>query len=270
MSRSTCAIGVLLWTVSGVACSERQPRNPSLPWTVDEASQLLDAIEQCPVPLERPVVVLTGYLDPGLGSTWTASLVRGWATEGERVLPISFLTCFTFDSARERVIAAVDEAFPWDHPLWTREVDVIAMSMGGLIARYAAAPVHGDGGPLRRLAIARLFSISTPHVGAKMAWLPFPHPMQLDMRHGSAFLERLERLEGQRDYPIFPYVLLGDWIVGAENAAPRGQEPFWAADRWWSLSHYVANTDPRILGDIARRLRGEPPLTVFPPTPLPP
>jgi hypothetical protein len=35
-------------------------------------------------------------------------------------------------------------------------------------------------------------------------------------------------------------------------------------------AHLMAMADPRIIADVARRLRGEPPLTSDPPEPLPP
>ncbi len=74
----------------------------------------------------------------------------------------------------------------------------------------------------RRLRIARLMTISTPHRGAAMAALPTIESRVRDMRAGSAFLCALDDCEA--GYELVPYCRLNDWIVGEENAAPPGRE----------------------------------------------
>jgi hypothetical protein len=124
----------------------------------------------------------------------------------------------------------------------------------------------------KRLRVRRLFTASSPHLGAMRAErLPQLLRMQKDMTPGSAFYRELEESErrGGLNYEIFPYVRLGDDVVGAQNAAPKGRVAWWVPNPPGEFTHVGAMTDPRILADVVRRLRGESPLTKEPPTPLP-
>ena len=245
--------------------------NSSFDVTLSDAQQVLRAMKADPKPLERPLVVLGGFCDPGVASAHLRKEFRR-LTGDRRVVGVSFLFCGDFDACKREVIAAVDKAFPTDDPAWTTEVDVIGVSMGGLVARYAAAPdpFLPDA---RRLRVARMFTISTPHRGATLAVMPTLHTLQLDMRANSRFLRSLERREAKPGenprYELYPYVRLGDVIVGSENAAPEGQNPLWVPAAPFQESHMMAVLDARIIADVARRLRGEEPLVTGPPQPLP-
>lgn len=240
--------------------------NASFDVTVSDARQAMSEMRDEPKPLERPLVVLGGFCDPGFAPGLLRAQFRR-LTGDDRVIGVSFLFCGDFGDCRDRVIRAVDKAFPSDDPNWTSEVDVIGVSMGGLVARYAAAP-HEDDPTGRRLRVARLFTIGTPHGGASLAVLPTWHRLQLDMREDSAFLRRLQEAE-TGEVEIIPYVRLGDRIVGAQNAAPHGKTPWWLPAEPLQDSHIMATMDARIIADVARRLRGEPTLTSDPPEPLP-
>jgi pimeloyl-ACP methyl ester carboxylesterase len=178
---------------------------------------------------------------------------------------VSFFTCLDLAACRDRLLRAVDRAFPGEDPTWTTEVDVIAQSMGGLVARYAALPPPEETG--RRLRIARLFTISTPHRGARLAWLPTLHPLHRSMRPGSPVLQELQSACPQTRYELYPYVGYHDLVVGREHAAPEGRTAWWVDTGPPGLAHLGAMVDPRILADIARRLRGEEPFTRARPAP---
>ncbi len=252
------AVGVM------VGCATPPP-NPSFAVEVHQAREAIKQMQGEPKRLARPVVLLPGWLDPGLAPLILECTIQP-AVTGERIVTPSFVFAFTFDQLRDRVIEAVDEAVPSDDPLWTAEVDVVAVSMGGLVARYAAAEVEGK----RRLRIGRLLTISTPHRGAAMARVPWPDPLAIDMRPGSAFLRRLDAAWPDRRYKVVPYARLGDRIVGIENTAPPGHRPWWVPNEAFEFAHLNASTDPRIVADIMRRLRQEPPLTTWPKTAAPP
>lgn len=239
----------------------RQTFNPSFPVTRGQAQTLLKEMQACPVVLQRPVVVLGGWLDV-LAARGLASRLRK-VTGDARVISVSFATAKTFDQCRERVIQAVDEAFGLSPGEATTGVDTIGFSMGGLVARYAAAPTASR----RHLRIVRLFTISTPHQGANLARLPMLNRLQKAMRCGSDFLRRVA--SEKPEYPICCYVRLGDVMVGTANAAPRGSGVWWVDRPPLERAHASAWRDPRIVADIARRLRGETPLTVGSPSPLP-
>jgi pimeloyl-ACP methyl ester carboxylesterase len=252
---------VLVSLVSGCAA---RPVNPSFAISHDQARDALRAMAQLPKPLDRPLVIVNGYDDPGMGSL----LVR-WQLDpvirDRRVVTVGLQWAATFEECRDKIVAAVDHAYPNDHPDRTCDVDVIGVSMGGLAARYAATPKPGK----RRLAVARLFTISSPLRGAKLASLPTFDSKQIDMRKGSQFLKDLTAAEPPEPFTLVPYVRLGDAIVGAANAAPEGHTAWWVPVGPLDLAHISAECDPRIIADIARRLRDEEPFTTDPPAPLP-
>lgn len=246
-------------------------------------------------PLDRPVVVIDGYLDPGLGSAVVSGWVRKLTPDENQVITVNLLSCTNFDACRQKIVAAVEAAFPTGDRDDTCEVDVIGLSMGGLAARYAALPEcfealessaadsTADDGPIdvdpadaqlprpKRLNIARLFTLSSPHLGATMADVPTYMfiATQRDMRRGSPFLKRLNDPAHAPDYAIIPYVRLADLTIGEQNAAPPGQTPIWLPKGWLDSAHAGVVMDPRIAADVCRRLRGEPTFVTEPREPLP-
>ena len=237
--------------------------NPSLPVTVDEGKAALETMKQDPRPLDRPLVVAGGIHDPGFLSASIARKVRSITTDDDRVISVSFFGVSTFDRCREKLIEAVQRLAPSDDPAQTVDVDVIGFSMGGIVARHAARP-RDDGG--RRLVINRLFTISSPHRGARLAILPTLDQRKHERRSGSPFLQSLDEDLEASGYELYTYTRLGDLIVGSENTAPPGMTPWWVSTPPFGMSHTGAHDDPRILADIGRRLRGEPPLATSPAT----
>lgn len=227
-------------------------------------------MEADPKPLARPVIVLSGIYDPGVNSRAIVERMAAVTTSADSFVVVSFNGASSFDQCAERVIAAVEAQWPSVNENETAEVDVIASSMGGLVARCAAISPEADSPRNRkRLKIARLFTISTPHRGAKLAIRNFPDQRIADMHCKSPFIEDVASQEGL-EYELIPYVRLDDFVVGDENAAPPDRHPWWVPNDLFKSAHMESNDDPRILADIARRLRGEPPFTTEPATPLPP
>ncbi len=251
-----------IWSVLGCAA----PRNTSFDLSLADARADLKRLRQAPVEPERPIVIATGFLDPGVVPILLAGRLRDLTHEEAAIVRASFLFNFTFQSCRDKLIREVERQCPSDDPQWTSEVDVIGFSMGGLVARYAALP-RTDGG--KRLRIRTLFTISTPHRGARLARLPALDARARDMRAGSAFLRELDAALPTARYELCCYTSLGDFIVGAENAAPANQPAWWVSSRFLQPAHFSAWNDPRILADICRRVRREEPWTTRPPAPLP-
>ncbi len=252
----TVAVTVVL---TGCHCGNA---NPSFPLTIDQAKETLAGIGEDPKALERPLVCITGWLDLGAKKVLDKHFAR--AVTDDRVLVIRVDDTSTMEEARERVMDAAMERFPGDDPAWTAEVDVIGFSMGGLVARTCADPATGD----RHLRIVRLFTVSTPHLGASMAGGAVFSSQGRDMKKGSAFLTYLNN-EVEIDYEVVPYTRLCDAAVNEANTAPPGYMPWWVSAPAFQDSHVDAIRDPRILTDITLRLRGETPATTSPPTPLP-
>jgi hypothetical protein len=136
--------------------------------------------------------------------------------------------------------------------------------MGGLVARAAA--IADPGGRRARLRIRRLFTLGTPHRGARITPYLAPDPASRQMRPGSAFLGALDDAMARADYELICYARLGDSWVGARNTAPPGHETHWKRGLVL-MSHQTISHDALITTDIARRLRGEPPLAVRPSPP---
>ena len=201
------------------ACSVDSP-NSSFSIGRSEARDCLRRMGESPKPLERPVVIVGGIHDPGFVVSSISRQLRRLTGDDDRFVRVSFIgpRCDTFDRCREKLIAAVDLAFPTDDPAETVEVDVIAFSMGGIVSRHAARPPH-DGG--RRLRVQRLFTISSPHRGARLAGLPtLGDQRKIDMRPGSDFLAGLDADLEQAGYELVTYTRLDDLVVGPENTAP--------------------------------------------------
>jgi pimeloyl-ACP methyl ester carboxylesterase len=240
------------------------PVNPAFPLSLEQAKVALSEMRESPAPLARPLVIIGGYGDPGIA---TSAIRRGVAScvAGGTVVTVDVWTAETFEDARDIVLAAVDAACPTDDPLQTVEVDCICHSMGGLVALYAADPAAG----VRSLRVARVFCIGTPFGGAAAAALPSFSPIVADMRAGSPFLVRLTAPESVSRCIIVPYTRSDDGFVGARNTAPPGQLPWWVPAEFVDSGHFTSFDDARIQADIARRLRGDPPFTREPRTPLP-
>jgi len=256
-------------------CKQSQYANPSFPLSESDAKRDLALMANHPVTLRRPAVVLGGWGDLfGLPPATLAKQLRQ-ATGDDRITAVHFGGCFSFDACRERLIQHIQQAYPSDEPGKTTPVDIIGFSMGGIVARYAAAPpevsppperlaqpqTDNAGHPIKRLDIARLFTISTPHRGALMATVLTPGGLARNMKPGAPFMQALDAHLANADYSVIPYVRLNDLIVGEFNAAPHGHHPHWLKPTPFTRSHADAYRDPRIVADLARRLRGETPYT---------
>lgn len=249
-------------------CASDAPLNPSFPLTRAEARSAIEQMHAAPKSLVRPVVVLGGIHDPGFVPSHIADVIRDSVPDRQRIIDIAFFETRTFDSCALKLVRTLEETFPSADAIETVEVDVVAFSMGGLVARHAASHAfavrHG-----RRLRIARLFTISSPHRGADLAKLPTLDNRARDMRPGSPFLESLDADSDAGDeYPVFAYVRLEDGVVGEDNAAPAGMAAWWVPSGF-TFSHMLAGYDQRILADILRRLRYEEPFSIEPPAPMP-
>lgn len=254
------------WMLAGICIAgcAKERVNPSFVLDKRDARRAVQQMEACPRPLERPLVILGGFADPGFHTSSMRSACRKLFSD-ERIIVVNFTGTTNFQQCSGRVVEAVEEAFPSSDPQQTIEVDVVGLSMGGLVARVAAEMEYPE---QKRLQIARLFAVSSPLRGAKLARYPLVlTSMHRDMREGSELMVHLN--DEAPPYEVFCYTKLNDPIVGEELAAPARQTAWWLDSPSMGNSHFGAMIDPRILADIARRLRGEQPFTTDPPAPLP-
>ena len=258
--RISIAICVLLLTAG---CAQRA--NPSFPLTVDQADKKIDEMSRTPRPFERPVLVLAGYNDLGVGPAFVAYKLHSVSDNQSEIVPISFQLFGDMESFRQHLIDVVEAKYPSKDRNQTTPVDVIGISLGGLVARYAADPPDEK---YKRLNIVHLYTISSPLAGAKVAqrfgWIDAMKQVKPD----SPMIQRLNRPTAP-SYELVCYTRLGDDTVGEHLASPPGQPVWWVDTPPLSLAHDGAINDSRILADIERRLRHEPPLASAPPAALP-
>lgn len=258
-------------------CTADRPLNPTFPITHAEARADLRRMRASKRAFLRPVVVCAGIFDPGAGSRWVARHLREMTSTPELVVDTGFFGCPTFDACRARVLERFTRRFPSPSgPLDSAETDAVGVSMGGVVARYAALSGTDSNTPGPRLNLRRLFTIGSPHHGAAWWDRALWDERGLDMKPGGPLINRLNaqwnrlRNAGSPEhYEVFAYVRLGDMIVGEANAAGPDGGLWWTGNPALELAHMQAFDDPRIIADIARRLRGETPLTIEPAAPLP-
>ena len=264
---------VLLCCLAATGCAGLRGDNPAFPISHAEADRQLRAMRDDPAELRRPVVFVGPFVDLFLAEWLTTGELKKHFSNDEWITGVSFGPWMSFEGCRRKLLERVEDRFPSDDPRWTTEVDVIGYSMGGIVARYSALPFEldpiDDSEPGKRLRVARLFTIASPHRGADMAALGGLNRLAAGMQTDSPLLRLLDGALPTAEYELIPYARLGDAVVGVGNTAPPGRTPYWVSSRPLELAHVQAAYDPRILADIVRRLRGEPPLTGPVPAPLP-
>ncbi|HBB31010.1 MAG TPA: lipase [Cyanobacteria bacterium UBA8803] len=85
------------------------------------------------------------------------------------------------DQLATQVADYVDQTFPPEQP-----IDLVGLSMGGLVSRYYVQRLGGID------RVQRFITISAPHQGTRMAYL-WNRPGCVHMRPGSAFLKDLNQ-----------------------------------------------------------------------------
>lgn len=246
------------WIVGSGGCAALP--NPDFPAAGTEVRAEWARMKAEPRGLDRPLLVLDGWRQPDF-SAWSLSetLRRLVGAKKDRVLAASYMNQSNLDRMADDIIRRVEARWPSDDPQWTTEVDVVGFSMGGIVAR-AAAMDRASSRSGKRLKVARLYTIGTPHRGAKLARYIALDQAARDMRPGAAYLHRLDEALPACEYELVCYAHTNDRIVGAGNTAPPGHEPIWTQGTIL-FSHLTTRMDRRILADIALRLRGETPLS---------
>ncbi|MCX5688277.1 MAG: hypothetical protein NTV94_00540 [Planctomycetota bacterium] len=198
----------------------------------------------------RPLIILSGYHSPIIPALTLASSLRTLgAANRQNTLAISYFFAGRVETAAQQAMAAITRR-GWKH----ESVDVIGMSMGGIVARLLAAD-HG-------LKVHRLFTLASPHRGAILTRWIKPDPAAYALSPGSPLLTRLDTCLPASIPELTCYALLRDWLVGAQQTSPVGHTSHWLdVDRTIArpISHFSITSDWRIVGDLALRLMGHTP-----------
>lgn len=265
-----CLAAIMVLALAPAACIPMPERNAHLGTTREQAMADLNQMRREPKVLDRPVVVLNGYHGlPTLANRITRKLRAATSRDTDDFLSISYMLGGSIDTMTERVVREVEERWPCADPEFTTEVDVVAISMGGIIARWGELPpsdrIRAGTPPSlvtgKRLRIRRLFTLGTPHRGATLAeWIRIDSAA-VDLRAGSPLLATLDAHAADRAYELFCYGQMRDLIVGATRTAPPGAVPIWTSGTFF-FSHLDLADNPVFLADIARHLRDESPRLV--------
>lgn len=261
--RAAAATGIITIALSIPACVRIYADTPSFDLSHGQVRAEVRRLKAAPVnDLERPVVILSGYRAvPSMAHRVRDRLCSMTTKNHDDFYSVAYTFRGDIIEMVDLSVDRISDRFGTNGADETIEVDVVAISMGGLVARVAAEdPVlHDRDG--RRLRINRLFTLATPHRGANLAKYIRPDQAAEDVRPGSAFLEDLNSRTNERDYELVCYGQTRDGWVGAKNTAPPGMEPYWTGGTlMWS--HFNAPSNPWFLADIARRLRGEEPIAL--------
>ncbi len=249
-------------------CRTVGPLNEAIRATPADVQLAAAEMREAPRPLDRPVVVLSGYRSPATNALRLARRVR-LQTSGDKrdFLVVVYMFESDIHEIAARVVRLIEERWPSNDPEQTIEVDVLGISMGGLIARHAALapddrPGRMDGKPVagfKRLNIRRLFTYGTPHLGAKLASKIRIDGASRAMQPGSPYITALNSKWDPQRFEVVPYAQLNDTWVGATRSAPPGAVALWDRGQPF-FSHFLLPGNPLFIADTARRLRSEPPL----------
>lgn len=252
---------LILEAFAGVVGSTRRSSgNPELVCTLDEARAELSRMARDRRPLARPILVLGAYHAwPPVVWAMVRKLRRLTGAGENEIVGVSYQWETSLRAASEKGVKRAVDAWGLAPGGTTQQIDVVGLSMGGLIARMVSSGDNEALGlppDLPRLDAKRIFTFGSPMQGSRRAMRIRPDQAARDMRPGSAIIERIQSARGPE---IISYGQLRDQVVGATRTAPRGMEPIWSSGTLL-MSHFTTPHNPWFLADMARRLRGEEPL----------
>jgi pimeloyl-ACP methyl ester carboxylesterase len=188
----------------------------------------------------HPIILLHGF---GMNRTQWIWLARQLRARGHG--PIYGMNYFTLSpvkkSARrlERFVQRVLDREKCD------KVDLVAHSLGGIVARYYIERLS-DGG-----RIARLITIGTPHGGTRMGRIGPGIPAARDLLSGSALLDELGPVRSGAAYTSI--WSRADAIVQPTESASI--QPGGTDEIFDDLGHLSLVLSPRVMSVIDARLR---------------
>ena len=214
------ALVAFVFLLSGCFAPQRDP-NPSFNVSLESSTLDLERMRADPKPAQRPVLIVSGIADPSISTDAIFSAIAPTLMEPS-LIKVDFLGTTTFPQARAALLQATRDGLHLGAEDAIPEVDVVAFSMGGLVARDAAMHEHGT----ERLLIRHLYTISTPHAGARVAGIPFGFPQSEDMQITSDFIVQLDEALPDACYELRCYAVTDDVTVGEEFAAsPQHRKP---------------------------------------------
>ncbi len=253
--------------IAAVSSFTSGPTNQACAHSPADVQAAAVRLRASPKPLPRPVLIFSGYRVPGLfGGQLATRLSRLTTGNLDDFRLFAYPWAGNLESLVNLLAKKVGREYGLIDPQTSIPVDVVGISMGGILGRLAAACQRNRPSGVPRLDIRRLFTIATPHRGAPLALTIHIDQAARDMQPGSAFLKHLDEMNRADDFELVPYASLNDRTVGATNTSPPGSHPIWLPGTP-RFAHTTVTMHPAIALDIALRLRGETPIGQ--PSPVP-
>jgi len=239
--------------------ASRSPLNPQFPLSIAQARKELRRMKVEPALPVRPVVVLSGYHSPHAQAEHLRWVLQRHTHADATLVAVSYTTRTKMAQIIADAAASITKRFGAG-----AEVDLVCISMGGLIARAICTPgalpsAAGEIPTRTPINAQRVFTLASPHAGALLADKIAPNAAARDMKRASTFLTALDLAQPAAKYELVCYSRLRDGWVGAQRSAPPGHGVVWTSGAVWG-SHFTVTWDPRIIADLCRRVRGEAPL----------
>ncbi len=190
----------------------------------------------------HPVILLHGFAMNRTNWIW---LGRRLAKRG--IGPIYATSYFSPQAVRrsaEHLARFVDEVRARER---SERVDVVAHSLGGVVARYYIERLGGDA------RIGRLVTIGSPHAGTHIARLGPLMPSAIETRVNSQFYAELGPLRARDGVSYTSVWSRADAIIEppeSSSIAPAGEDRIFE-----DLGHLSLLLSPRVLDCVAERLR---------------
>ncbi len=229
--------------------------------TQEEAARIRRRMRRTPAPLDRPVVVISGYSDPGLYARVVSRELRRLTSHDASDFHVAR---FALHGAIEPMADRVVDTLRTIVGDTGGSFDLVGLSMGGLVARRVAAVVNASEG----VRVGRVFTLGTPHRGSTLAERIAPTEAARQMRPGSNFLRALDAALGPSGIELVAYQMDSDTVIGEGHGVPSGHAGV-RLPRRAGEPHLHIMGDPIAILDIARRIRGEPPILRGGPVPGP-
>ena len=264
-SLGPCHILFLALVILLSGCTTLTAPSKDNPLSKSELRSELGQMRADPVELDRPVVVIDGWLNYGGARVIVRELKDLTGGEEDLFAKYSYPLIFsTLESNARKIVKIVEERWPSDDPEWTTEIDTVGFSMGGMIARVAAELPRKGKKPRKRLKVKRMFTVAAPHKGTGwwIGWLPVDQMSWAVSLYGGSYRSWLNERLVEADYDLYCYGQGNDWIVGGNFEAAGNREI--KARGQFLFSHTSSYGNYRHLADIAARLRREDPIVPDP------
>lgn len=188
----------------------------------------------------NPVILLHGF---AMNRTQWLWMARGLRKRGHGPMyGMNYFSLTRVDRAARRLQRFVEQVKAREGEL---AVDIVAHSMGGLVARYYLERLDGA------KHVERLITIGTPHRGTRLGWLGWALPAARDLLGSSALLTDLGPVRPGAKYTSI--WSRADAVIQppeSSSIAPAGTDEIFT-----DLGHLTLTLSPRVVEIIDARLR---------------